>query len=104
MGTIGVKIIGLDLPKNGLHYDLVVSVVSAVDSTRGGVQSGLWNSASDVYIGIIRQGCFAFAQDHKIFASYFAEKLGVDVREAEEIFKVLGLKNGEDPYFKFLSF
>jgi len=84
------KIYSRDIEKSMSHIDFIFSNVDEVEK---GTQGGLYNSTGEILISVIRRGCFVFDIENRLSTIYLAEKLNIDMNEAQEIINVIEKQN-----------
>jgi hypothetical protein len=76
---------GIDIEESMSHIDVIFSRIKATVPINAPIQGGLYNCSGGILISVIRRGTFVFKMDSDIHISYIAEKLNLDLPEAEAV-------------------
>lgn len=82
---------GIDVEESMSHIDVIFTKIKAIVPINAPISGGLWNCAGDILISVIRRGAFVFRMDKDIHSAYLAEKLNLELPEADAV-KILFIR------------
>jgi hypothetical protein len=83
-------IYGIDIESTMSHIDVVFTHIDSVEPNCH-IQGGMIHATGMTLVTVIRRGSFAFDLTNPAHPSYWAEKLGIQEEEAEEVIRLARL-------------